>query len=257
MSVEGKGMGYLEKIVQNKMEKPRIVMRAVRLIGALCWKNKMIQGLISEKNVVPHLVEMLDTFDNNLKKAVLASIACVAEDNAKNKDYIHKLQGDVLVADIITKETHPDTMVAAAAQAVASLAREKTEIQNVFKRAVGNLVNLLEMVVRIPHGMEDHISQEQFTGALLELARKNKTNQSIMWKHQVRRPLVEILLNAGASSVSHFNSLALFWEFSRSDKKRKKLAKDPDVLRAIRSLSASRNNGLRDAALELKERLKI
>jgi len=247
----------LGMFVADNMTPPKIMVRAVRLIGALCWKNKMVQGVISEHVTLQYLVGMLDTYDNSLKKATLTALACTAEDSIINKKKITDLGADRLIAKIIMKEPNPDSLVAAAAQAVAALAKEHPSTQAVCNRAVGHIVSLLEDAVRVPRGsaIEDHIVQEQLCAALFELARNNKPNKSIMWKQGLKKLMIEILYNANASAYCHYNALALLWECAKSTKKRAQLEKNPDLIRSLRPLTESKDVSVRDAANRLRERL--
>jgi hypothetical protein len=246
----------LESVIRNNMAPPKIMVRAVRLVGALCWKNKLIQGLVAENTIVTSLVSMLDTYDNNLKKATLTALACIAEDNDLNKVQISKLGADKVIAKILMKEAHPDSLVASAAQAVAALAKENATVQQNCSKVVGHLVDLLQEAVRVPHSsaVEDHIVQEQLCAALHELARDSKYNKAIMWK-PARKLMIEILYNASASTYSHYHALALLWEFSKSSKKKEVLASNTDLTRALRPLTESKDSSVRDAANRLKERL--
>ena len=106
----------------------------------------MVQGVITIHVHIQYLVGMLDTYDNSLKKATLTALVCTAEDSGiyccvvgdwgwgdvdpfnyteKNKKHIIELGADRLIAKIIMKEPNPDSVVAAAAQAIAALAKEQ------------------------------------------------------------------------------------------------------------------------------------
>jgi len=257
MSDSNRCIAALEEVICDSMSPPKILVRAVRLIGALCRKNRMVQSLVSERHIISFLVSMLDSYDNNLKKVTLSALACTAEDNVSNKKKIASLEADRLIAKIIMKESHPSTLVAAAAQAIAALTKENPYSQNQCRKSVGHIVTLFEEAVRVPQGIaiEDHIIQEQLCAALCELARGNKKNKRIMWEMGVTKLMIEILHNANASYYCHYNALALLWECAKSTRKREKLIGNPDLIRSIRPLTESRDETVRDAANRLKERL--
>jgi len=255
MSDGCRALKSLQHLVRNNMTPPKIMVRVVRLVGAICWKNKMVQGLMPNYVIIPHLVSMLDSYDNSLKKATLTALACTAEDNEKNKAQIIQQGADRVIAKIIMKETSPSSLVAAAAQAIAALAKLNPPTQVVCNRAVGHIVNLLDDAVHAPHEsvIEDHIVQEQLCAALYELARNNKPNRSIMWKQDILKLVIEILYNGKASPYCHYNCLALLWECSKSNNKRAKMSKNSDLLRAIRPLTESKDSLVRDAAVRLTD----
>jgi len=255
MSEGCRALKSLEQLVGNSMTPPKIMVRVVRLVGALCWKNKMVQGLMSNYVIIPHLVAMLDSYDNSLKKATLTALACTAEDSEKNKTQIIQLGTDRVIAKIMMKETSPTSLVAAAAQAIAALAKLNPPTQVACNRAVGHIVHLLEEAINAPHGstIEDHIVQEQLCAALYELARNNKPNRSIMWKQDILRLVIEILYNTKASPYCLYNCLALLYECAKSYKKREKMSKNSDLLRAIRPLTESKDSLVRDVATRLTE----
>lgn len=255
MMRQHQGITRLDDILRNPLTPPRIMLRAVRCVGALCWKNKMIQGIADDKGIVGMLVGMLDTYDNSLKKACLTTIACLADDHSNNQGTIHRLRGDQLIVKAIMRETTPDSLVAAAAQAIAAISRDNIKTQATCSRALGNVLHLLETAVRVPSGMQDFVIQEQLTGAVLELARGNKANKNMMWKLNIIRPMLEILLNAGASPVTHYNSLALLWELSKDEKKKALMKTSNDLQRAIRPLAEGPDPLVKDAANRLKTRL--
>lgn len=226
----------------------------MRLLGTLCWKNKIVQDVVTDRNI-PRLVSLLESFDSGLKKAALTSVACLADGNPKNQQTLHKLKADKLVSQTIMREHDPNSLVAAAAQAVASMCRENPKSQNVCNRVVGSLLHHLENAVRVGPGAEDHVVQEHLTDALLELARNNKENKGILWRMHVERLMLEILSNEAASPVTHYNTLGLVWEYCKSDNKCKKLASNKQLVRILGPLCDSDDSLVKDAAGRVKSRL--
>jgi len=192
-----------------------------------------------------------------LKKAALTAVACLAEGNAKNQQVLHKLRADKSVSQIIMHEPEPNSLVAAAAQAVAAMCRENIKSQNICNRAAGSIMHHLETAVQVPHGTEDHVVQEHLTDALLELARNNKENKGILWRMNVIRLAIEILSNEAASPVTHYNSLGLIWDYCKSDNKCKILAGNKQLVRLLTPLCESEDSLVKDAAGRLKAKLSL
>eukprot|EP00026_Physarum_polycephalum_P015485 Phypoly_transcript_16181.p1 GENE.Phypoly_transcript_16181~~Phypoly_transcript_16181.p1 ORF type:complete len:192 (+),score=36.23 Phypoly_transcript_16181:194-769(+) len=131
-------------------------------------------------------------------------------------------------------EREPNSLVAAGAHAIASLCRGNPKSQIICSRALGSLVMHLESAVQnSQEGEEDHVVQEHLTDALFELSRNNKENKGILWRMHIVRLLIEILSNADASPVTHYNSLGILWEYSKNDNKGKLLAGNKHLTRLL------------------------
>jgi len=244
----------LEEIIRDPYVKPQLLLRAVRLLGTLCWNNKIVQDVIDERNIA-RLVFLLESFDNGLKKAAVTAVACIAEGNDKNQHIMHKHRADKIVSQIIMLEREPNSLVAAGSHAIASLCRGNSKSQMVCSRAIGSLVMHLESAVQnTREGEEDHVVQEHLTDALLELGRNNKENKGIMWRMHVVRLLIELLSNAEASPVTHYNSLGLLWEYSKSDNKGRLLAGNRNLTRLLDPLCESDDTFVKDAAGRLRSK---
>jgi len=122
-------------------------------------------------------------------------------------------------------------------------------------KAIGSILQHLESAARVPLGSEDHVVQEHLTDALLELARNNKENKGILWRMHVVRLLVEVLSNASASPVTHYNSLGLLWEYCKSDNKCRLLSGNKQFVRLLGPLCESEDSLVKDAASRLRARL--
>jgi len=248
-----KGLDRIDSFLKDPITSPTITLRAARVLGALCWKNKIVQGLVQERQLIPILVGMLDTYDNSLKKTILTTLACLTDDYAPNKHEVHKCNGDVLIAKTIMREHAPDSLVAAAAQAIASLSRENSKSQAACSKAVGSVLQLLETAVHESDGNEGVV--DQLTGAVLELCRNNKANKSVMWRLEVLKPLVVILSDRSSTDVARYNSSAILWELAKNQKKRDVMRANHNLGQALTSLAVSGIPLVRDAASRLKDRL--
>jgi len=253
LSNDGCGIRYVEEIIRDPYVKPQILLRAVRLLGTLCWNNKIVQDVIDEQNIT-RLVFLLDSFDNGLKKASMTAVACVAEGNEKNQHVLHKHRADKIVSQIIMLERDANSLVAAGAHAVAALCRGNAKSQFVCSRALGSIMTHLENAVQMPREDEDHVVQEHLTDALLELIRNNKENKGILWRMHVVRLLIEILSNASASPVTHYNALGILWEYSKNDNKERLLAGNKHLTRLLDPLCESDDTFVKDAASRLRTR---
>jgi len=205
------------------------------------------------KKNLARLVFLLESFDNSLKKAAVTAVACVAEGNEKNQQILHKHRADKIVAQIVMLEREPNSLVAAGAHAIASLCRGNLKSQIVCSRALGSLVMHLESAVQTAReGEEDHVVQEHLTDSLFELVRNNKENKGILWRMHIVRLLIEVLANADASPVTHYNSLGLLWEYTKTENKAKLLAGNKHLTRLLDPLCESDDAFVRDAAGRLR-----
>jgi len=252
LSNDGNGIRYVEDIIRDPYVKPQLLLRAVRLLGTLCWNNKIVQDVVDENNIA-RLVFLLESFDNGLKKASVTAVACISEGNDKNQQILHKHRADKIVSQIVMLEREPNSLVAAGAHAIASLCRGNPKSQIICSRALGSLVMHLESAVQnTQEGEEDHVVQEHLTDALFELSRNNKENKGILWRMHIVRLLIEILSNADASPVTHYNSLGILWEYSKNDNKGKLLAGNKHLTRLLDPLCESDDTFVKDAASRLR-----